>query len=75
MHYNKNTTCQTMCDTPKIVLRGQEMEKFKNKQAKHIQFLKNKHNETRRKEIMKSRTNEIGIYNFEKIEKIHKTER
>lgn len=29
-----------MCDTPKIVLRSQEMKKFKNKQAKHIQFLK-----------------------------------
>lgn len=40
MHYNKNTTCQTMCDTPKIVLRSQEMKKFKNKQTQHIQFLK-----------------------------------
>lgn len=29
-----------MCDTAKMVLRGQEMKKFKNKLAKHIQFTK-----------------------------------
>lgn len=36
IHYNKNTTHPTMCDTAKMLLRGQEMKKFKNNLAKHI---------------------------------------